>query len=32
VVVNGKYLTNATMAGGYPALLELIDELAASER
>ena len=32
IVVNGKYLTNATMAGGYPALLELINELAASER
>lgn len=32
VVVNGKYLTNATMAGGYPQLLELINELAASER
>jgi thiol:disulfide interchange protein DsbA len=32
VVINGKYLTNATMAGGYPALLELINELAASER
>jgi len=32
VVVNGKYLTNATMAGGYPALIELINELAASER
>jgi thiol:disulfide interchange protein DsbA len=32
VVINGKYLTNATMAGGYPALLELINELAASEK
>jgi protein dithiol oxidoreductase (disulfide-forming) len=32
VVVNGKYVTNATMAGGYPALLELINDLAASER
>lgn len=32
IVINGKYLTNATMAGGYPALLELINELAASER
>lgn len=32
IVVNGKYLTNASMAGGYPALLELINELAASER
>jgi thiol:disulfide interchange protein DsbA len=32
VVVNGKYRTNASMAGGYPELLELIDALAASER
>ncbi len=32
IVVNGKYLTNASMAGGYPQLLELINELAASER
>lgn len=32
VVINGKYLTNASMAGGYPQLLELIDELAAAER
>ena len=32
IVINGKYLTNASMAGGYPQLLELINELAASER
>lgn len=32
VVVNGKYTTNATMAGDYEALIELIDELAASEK
>lgn len=32
VVVNGKYVTNASMTGGYDVLLELIDELAASER
>lgn len=32
IVINGKYLTNASMAGGYPELLELINELAASER
>lgn len=32
IVVNGKYLTNASMAGGYDRLLELIDTLAASER
>lgn len=32
VVVNGKYRTNATMAGSYPDLLEVIDELVAMER
>lgn len=32
VVVNGKYKTNATMAGSYEQLIALIDELAASER
>ena len=32
IVINGKYLTNASMAGGYPQLLVLIDELAAAER
>ena len=31
VVVNGKYRTNASMAGGYPELLALIDALAAAE-
>ena len=31
VVVNGKYRTNASMAGGYPELLDLIDALAAAE-
>jgi len=31
VVVNGKYRTNASMAGGYPELLELINALAAAE-
>lgn len=31
VVVNGKYTTNATLAGGYPMLMELIDELVAME-
>lgn len=31
VVVNGKYLTDGGMAGGYEPLLDLIDELAASE-
>jgi protein dithiol oxidoreductase (disulfide-forming) len=31
VVINGKYVTNATMAGGYDQLMELINELAASE-
>jgi len=32
VIVNGKYTTNATMAGSYPNLLEVIDELVAMER
>jgi thiol:disulfide interchange protein DsbA len=32
VVVNGKYVTNATMAGDYPDLLRLVDELVAMER
>jgi thiol:disulfide interchange protein DsbA len=32
VVVNGKYTTNATIAGSYPILLEVIDELVAMER
>ena len=32
VVVNGKYTTNATMAGSYPKLLEVVDELVAMER
>ena len=32
VIVNGKYTTNATMAGGYEALMEVIDELVAMER
>ena len=31
VVVNGKFRTNASMAGGYPELLELINALAAAE-
>jgi len=32
VIVNGKYVTSATMAGSYPVLLEVIDELIAMER
>jgi protein dithiol oxidoreductase (disulfide-forming) len=32
IVVNGKYTTNASMAGDYDQLMVLIDELAASER
>ena len=32
VIVNGKYTTSATMAGGYPQLMEIIDELIAMER
>jgi len=31
VVVNGKYRTGASEAGGYPQLLEVIDELVARE-
>jgi thiol:disulfide interchange protein DsbA len=31
VVVNGKYRTGAGEAGGYPALMDLIDELVARE-
>ena len=31
IVVNGKYTTDAVMAGGYEELLALIGELAASE-
>jgi thiol:disulfide interchange protein DsbA len=31
IVVNGKYRTGAGEAGGYPALMELIDELIARE-
>jgi len=32
IVVNGKYRTNATQAGGYPKLMEVIDELVERER
>jgi thiol:disulfide interchange protein DsbA len=32
IVVNGKYTSNATLAGDYDRLIELIGELAASER
>jgi thiol:disulfide interchange protein DsbA len=32
IVVNGKYTTGGTEAGGYGPLLELVDELVASER
>jgi thiol:disulfide interchange protein DsbA len=31
IVVNGKYRTGAPVAGGYPRLMELIDELIARE-
>jgi thiol:disulfide interchange protein DsbA len=31
IVVNGKYRTGAVEAGGYPPLMELIDELIARE-
>ena len=32
IVVNGKYVTDETMAGGKPELFAVIDELVASER
>jgi len=32
IIVNGKYTTSATMAGSYPRLLEVIDELIDMER
>ena len=32
VIVNGKYSTSAAAAGDFPTLMELIDELVASER
>lgn len=31
VVVNGKYKTSASLAGGYPAMLDVIDRLAEQE-
>jgi thiol:disulfide interchange protein DsbA len=31
IVVNGKYRTDTGMAGGYPKLMEVIDELTARE-
>jgi thiol:disulfide interchange protein DsbA len=31
IIVNGKYRTGAVEAGGYPSLMELIDELIARE-
>ena len=31
IVVNGKFRTDTSMAGGYPKLIELIDELTARE-
>jgi thiol:disulfide interchange protein DsbA len=32
MVVNGKYLTAASMTGGYPQLIQVIDQLIARER
>lgn len=32
VVINGKYTSDGSMTGGYEQLIQLIDELAASER
>ncbi|HNP63658.1 MAG TPA: DsbA family protein [Woeseiaceae bacterium] len=31
IIVNGKYRTDTAMAGGYPQLIELIDELTVRE-
>jgi len=31
IIVNGKYSSNGSMAGGYDRLLRLVDELAAAE-
>ncbi len=31
MVINGKYRTDGSSAGGYDMLMELIDELAAAE-
>jgi hypothetical protein len=31
VIVNGKYSTSSTKAGSYETLMDLIDELIASE-
>lgn len=31
IIVNGKYRTSSGQAGGYPQLMELIDELTARE-
>ena len=31
VIVNGKYRTDTASAGGYPKLMEVIDELTARE-
>lgn len=32
IIINGKYETNVEMAGGHAQLLQLIDDLAASEK
>jgi thiol:disulfide interchange protein DsbA len=32
IVINGKYLTDVGSAGGHPQLLQLINDLAASEK
>jgi thiol:disulfide interchange protein DsbA len=32
VVVNGKYVTGASRAGGHEQLIKLVETLAASER
>jgi hypothetical protein len=31
IIVNGKYRTDTGSAGGYPNLIEVIDELTARE-
>ena len=32
IIVNGKYTTDVSMAGGQVKLIELINDLAASEK
>ena len=32
IIINGKYVTDVTMAGGDDALISIINDLAASEK